>query len=385
MANRGYLCAGKEAVLYPSVREPKYDVSNQTIAASVTFVPVLWLAGFATTDLVFDDVKAPGGASVRVAGLLTSRSTFLKRLPHGATRLAISLGVAPGALAEHASLLATAVRASRGKHVSTELEEIAALRRDGVEGLGADLRAAIEGDVEALARLCGWARGASVAKATSLLAGRAREDDALSIDRLLGHAHVQEVPWEPALPPPPAESPLFAAMRARDEAKVRALLDAGADANEKGPHGGGSLNFAVGMSEAIAHLLLDRGATIDDAAFMNAAHKGRRALVERMLKAGADPNTTRLGDTVLTRACQASADAEATARLLLDAGADPNRGNMRPIMAALASKREPLVRLLLERGARVDAVDSAKRDVLWWARFSKRPALVALIESELAR
>lgn len=44
---------------------------------------------------------------------------------------------------------------------------------------------------------------------------------------------------------------------------------------------------------------------------------------------------------------------------------DPNAGSMTPLMAALANEREPLVHLLLERGARVDAVDSAKRSVLW--------------------
>lgn len=384
MANRGYLCAGKDAVLYPSVREAKYDAATQTIAASVAFVPLLWLAGFTAADVVFDEVKAPRGGSVRVVGLLAARASYLKRLPQGAERLAILLGTTPTALSEHVALLGKAVRASKGKYVSTELEEIAALRRDGVAGLAADLKAALDGDIDAHTRVCGWSRR-PIPRALCLFEDDVSEDDASGIDRLLGHAHVRDVPWEPALPPPPEETPLFLAIRARDEAKVRALLDAGADVLATGPHGGSALLLAVGASEAIAHQLLDRGVVVDDAAFMNAAHKGRSSLVERMLKAGADPNTTRVGETALTRACQAPADAEATARLLLDAGADPNRGVMRPIMAALASKREPLVRLLLERGARVDAIDSAKRDVLWWAKFSKRPALIALIEAELGR
>lgn len=235
MANRGYLCAGRTNALYPSVREPKYDAGAQTIAASVSYVPVLWLAGFTADDVVFDDVKPPRGKAVRVVGMIASRTSYLRRLPQGAARLAVALGAKPSALAEHAARLAEAVREVQGKCLSTELEEIASLRRDGVDGLASDLRAALAGDPGALARVSGWEKGFVVPSADVMLGARPKKKDALALDRLLGHAHERDVPWEPAAPPPPKASPLYAAMRARNEAKVRSLIAAGADLEAAGP------------------------------------------------------------------------------------------------------------------------------------------------------
>jgi ankyrin repeat protein len=50
----------------------------------------------------------------------------------------------------------------------------------------------------------------------------------------------------------------------------------------------------------------------------------------------------------------AAVNANETARLLLDAGADPNatqQGGFRPIDAAVASRNDELFALLVERGA----------------------------------
>lgn len=384
MANRGYLCAHRSRALYPSVREPGYDPSQHTVAASVAVVPVLWLAGFSSDDVVIDDVTPARGAPVRVVGMVTERARFLSRLSDDAPRLARTLHAPSDALAAHARLLAAAVEGTDGDFVSTELEEIAALRRGGPESFLAELRAAIDGDFAALLAVSGWERGAAIPRADSILGEEEPGDaDAMALARLLGHSHVRDVPWERALPPEPVDPPLVLAVRARDADTVRALLAAGVDVNAAGPRGSTALRVAVNSAESLALLLLDAGATITPAAFADAARRGRPALVQRMLALGADPRMVHEGESVLTRACQALSDAEPIARMLLDAGADPDAGTRPPLIAALASKREPLVRLLLERGARLDAVDHAGHDVLWWARASKRPALLALVEARL--
>jgi Ankyrin repeats (3 copies) len=69
---------------------------------------------------------------------------------------------------------------------------------------------------------------------------------------------------------------------------------------------------------------------------------------------------------------------------LLDAGADPNyRANSQPaFFAAVAKKVDPRVlKLLLDHGAKVGAVDAAGNNALYWATFSENwPAALMLLE-----
>jgi ankyrin repeat protein len=100
---------------------------------------------------------------------------------------------------------------------------------------------------------------------------------------------------------------------------------------------------------------------------LQAVRKGDTAAVARLLAAGADPNALvpgRLssGEVFQTTAlCQAAAkDRLEAARRLLDAGADPSLADgdgETPLMYAAGEGHLEVLRLLLARGAAVDAVD----------------------------
>lgn len=391
MANRGYLCLGVRPSLYPSAREPAYDTAAQTVAASVNFVPVIWLAGFRATDLVHDVVEAADG-DASVVGLSTPRPTFLSRLEAGASLIAQTLGVADTALDEHARLLAQAVRArpSELQHVSTELEEIWALRRDGLEGFAQDLSLALAGDRPALLRITDWDPAWRVPPARLFLEDRKiARDEARAHDVLLGHAHVSDVPWDAPSPAVVPNPPVIAALLAKENERASALVLNGADPNERTTHGSSLLSIAIHRHPALVSALLDRGASPDDAALVAAAQTGSLALVERLLALGANPKAEQFGETALTRACR-SDDAEALVVCLTSAGADPNAGRTKPLIVALERGHLELMKLLVDRGARPDARDAQGRDLETLAKSlrrlaSKLPAILALLEEARAR
>ena len=112
-------------------------------------------------------------------------------------------------------------------------------------------------------------------------------------------------------------------------------------------------------------------------AFARAAESSDTALMTLLLKYGADPAIpTANGDTALTlaggigwvegvtyeRSRQENVEA---VRMLLDLGLDPNGANVEgrtPLMGAALKGRNDVVRLLVERGARLDLRDRGSRD-----------------------
>jgi ankyrin repeat protein len=76
-------------------------------------------------------------------------------------------------------------------------------------------------------------------------------------------------------------------------------------------------------------------------------------------------------------------------RLLLDAGEDPNRYNPEgshahstPLHQAIAAGHEAIVRLLVERGARLDIKDSIYQGTpLGWARYCDQPKIAAYLRA----
>jgi ankyrin repeat protein len=113
---------------------------------------------------------------------------------------------------------------------------------------------------------------------------------------------------------------------------------------------------------APTHTIPDR--TLADE-LLRAAHEGDGAAVSRLLAAGADPNASVSGRNSSgevahsTALCKAAAHGPPkTARLLLDGGADPSRANdngVTPLMLAADNGQLEVLRLLLARGAAVDA------------------------------
>lgn len=111
--------------------------------------------------------------------------------------------------------------------------------------------------------------------------------------------------------------------------------------------------------------------------FVRAAQSGDTELLKLLLKYGADPKIrTAYGDTALTAAGgigwvegvtyeRSPEDNLNAVRLLLDLGLDPNDANMdgrTALMGAALKGRNDVVKLLVERGARLEMRDYGSRD-----------------------
>ena len=113
-----------------------------------------------------------------------------------------------------------------------------------------------------------------------------------------------------------------------------------------------------------------------------AARANDLAMVEELLRAGADPKARdRYGLTPVSLA--ASNANAAILKRLLDAGADPNspdpQGTTALMLAARTDGATDAVKLLLERGAEVNAKDSVQSTALMWAVRTNHPEAVDLL------
>ena len=154
---------------------------------------------------------------------------------------------------------------------------------------------------------------------------------------------------------------LHAAARAGDIAKVRSLLDSGANPNSKNTWAWTPLHQAASCGQHdVAALLLKRGATVqaknnfEETPLHCASTYGHDELVELILHYGADPNDNKnVGwSTPLHKASENGN--LGTAKLLLDHGADPNNSNEggnTPLSYAANKGHYDVVKLLLDRGA----------------------------------
>jgi ankyrin repeat protein len=128
-----------------------------------------------------------------------------------------------------------------------------------------------------------------------------------------------------------AELDLFEASAIGDSARLRELLDAGADPNEFAPDGFTPLTLACFFKRPeAARLLLDSGADVHQRA------RNENIQVLPIHSAAADGGSVEI------------------VRMLLDAGADVNAtqpGGFRAIDAARMDGNDELERLLLERGS----------------------------------
>ena len=160
------------------------------------------------------------------------------------------------------------------------------------------------------------------------------------------------------------------------------------------------------VQRALIDLLCDYGADLNGAMRAAAAHRELEA-VDALLKRGARvdlPVAAALGriedfrrllppasseDRHLALAMAAQFNQSEIVRLLLDAGEDPNRYNpvgchshSTPLHQAAAGGYDALVRLLVERGARLDV-----KDILWhatpadWARHEGKTEIEAYLRA----
>lgn len=130
---------------------------------------------------------------------------------------------------------------------------------------------------------------------------------------------------------------------------VRILVDAGADLAARTEHHRTPLHVALECCPTLVPLLLELGAVLDAP---SAAYLGRPDELTAHLDDGASLSDAGSGLDLLSWA--ALGGAPATARLLLERGADADGGALH---AAAGGARLELVRLLLDAGADVDRRD----------------------------
>ncbi|HLJ54000.1 MAG TPA: ankyrin repeat domain-containing protein [Chthonomonadaceae bacterium] len=203
-----------------------------------------------------------------------------------------------------------------------------------------------------------------------------------------------------------AGAPLKAAIRARRLELIPEFLRRGATVNPSPPSGIRSyvsvapsksaygpdqlapvspLATAACYAPACVPLLRSRGATLGpdrDSILAAAAQVRRTDLFPALLRLGANVDGEDAGgESALT---QAVVHAPSAVKLLLDWGADPNfetRSKRRPLDLAASAGDVNCVRLLLARGAKVNAVSPRGHSALYWARKKNRADIVSLLLS----
>lgn len=193
------------------------------------------------------------------------------------------------------------------------------------------------------------------------------------------------------------DAALFTAARAGDLAGVSEALAAGANVNAVNQHDVTPLLEASGNGHLeMARFLIGRGADIDyigmreGAPLMLAAFMGQVEFIRLYLESGANAGLAMPdgGETALHMAA-ATSHTEA-ARMLLDAGTDPNAhagsdvgtdmfdGGVKlwgetPLHFAAAYGDEEMIRAMLSRGADKDAANAHGETPLAYAGRHKRP------------
>ena len=194
----------------------------------------------------------------------------------------------------------------------------------------------------------------------------------------------------PAVAAEAADSGLIEAIKAVDDAGLRAALARGADVTATDPDGTTPLHWAVHANDVtIVDLLIEAGADADAAnrygvrPLSLACTNGNVAIVELLLDGGADANTALAeGETALMTAARTGA--LDVVRVLLARGADVNaaeawRGQT-ALMWAAAEGHEQLIPTMLSYGA-----DVAARSTKGWTPllFAVRQGRIDVVQTLL--
>ena len=164
----------------------------------------------------------------------------------------------------------------------------------------------------------------------------------------------------------------------RDEQGARALLAKKADVNVPQADGATALHWAAHWNDlATADLLLKAGAKVNVAndygvaPLLLASINGSGPMIQKLLKAGANPNAAvpTTGMTPLMAAARSGKVDAVKALLIAGANVEAQESTARqtPLMWAAAENHTEVVRLLLETGAKVSARSTAGHTPLLFA------------------
>lgn len=158
---------------------------------------------------------------------------------------------------------------------------------------------------------------------------------------------------------------------------LKVLIDSGADITPRGEGNWTSpvTTALVFAKTAAAHTLVERGAPVDTVAA--AAGLGRIDDLKRLLPSATADDRHR-GLAIAAQLGQVDA-----VKILLDAGEDPNRFNppgthahTPPLHQAIAHGHLDVVKLLVDRGARLDIKDRIYQGTpLGWAKYCEQPRI----------
>jgi|GEM_PF-2399362 len=152
-----------------------------------------------------------------------------------------------------------------------------------------------------------------------------------------------------------AQDALERAIYAGDEAGARALIEAGADVNRRLP-------------------------PFSTPPLSLAAIRGEAGIVDLLLAAGAEVDLPDYrGMTALSAAVRSCAGSAPVIEKLLAAGADIDSrsgANLTPLLVAMQEERWDIARVLIGRGADIDALNSFGEGVLNYAIYYRRNDLV---------
>jgi ankyrin repeat protein len=169
---------------------------------------------------------------------------------------------------------------------------------------------------------------------------------------------IRPAPAAPAVAPSPVAD---AAMRG-ELARVRQLIQQGADVNAAQGDGMTALHWAAEHGDSAMTAVLLKAGAKTTAVTRNgsytplhvAGRNGHAAVVRALVKAGAAPDARSASGATALHLASASASADAVTALL-DAGADPNareaEWGQTPLIFAASANRAAVVRVLLKRGA----------------------------------
>lgn len=176
---------------------------------------------------------------------------------------------------------------------------------------------------------------------------------------------------------------LITAAKKGNLVKCRELIKAGADVNAKDKYSRTVLDIAkINGNAEVVNLLI--GIRTKFKQLVIAAEKGKIDQVKALIEAGADANATdEDGRTALM--CAAGKGHFDVVNLLIEAGADANTtdedGGTALMEAALFGHLD-VARLLIENGANVNIKDKWGKTALIWAQEDGREDIVALLEGD---